>query len=137
MGDYLFAGIFVFVVVVQIVRALRRAGSPTQSARALDALAAKGIPARGLVLTCSQYAVGVTLSQRRFERRTMTLDVDIPGRAPYQSTGDFLIPRGLLEVVPGASLDLSVDPRDPNKIVVLGPGGFTGPWLRLGPPSPY
>jgi hypothetical protein len=135
--DYVFVIIVGVVVLVQIARAVSRSRSPSQSAGALDALAASGIPARGLVLTCSQYAIGVTLSQRRFEKRTMTIDVEIPGREPYVATGDFLVPRGLLEVVPGASLDLSVDARDPNRIVVLGPGGFTGPWLRVGPPAAY
>ncbi|HEY8072798.1 MAG TPA: hypothetical protein VIF62_01780 [Labilithrix sp.] len=135
--DYVFVIIVGVVVLVQIARAVSRSRSPSQSAGALDALAASGIPARGLVLSCSQYAIGVTLSQRRFEKRTMTIDVEIPGREPYVATGDFLVPRGLLEVVPGASLDLSVDARDPNRIVVLGPGGFTGPWLRVGPPAAY
>ncbi len=103
----------------------------------MDKLAVAGLPARGLVLTSAQVAVGVTMNMRRFERRMMTLDVEIPGRAPYICTGSFLIPRGLVEATPGASLELAVDPRNPNNIVVLGPGGFTGPWLNVGPPQPY
>src|SRR5437660_1424750 len=103
----------------------------------LDSIEATGTPARGLVLTCSPYVIGVTINQRRFEKRTMTLDVEIPGQAPYQSSGDFLVPRGLVDAIPGASLELAVDPSNPDKIAVLGPGGFTGPWLRLGPPQPY
>lgn len=139
MGELIFV-CFVIFVVFQIVRAVRRNALPgqgVQSVGALDRLEASGQRARGLVLTCSPYVIGVTLNQRRFERRTMTLDVEIPGTPPYQSSGDFLIPRGLVEAIPGASLDLAVDPSDPDKIAVLGPGGFTGPWLRLGPPLPY
>jgi len=67
----------------------------------------------------------------------MTLDVEIPGREPYVSTGDFLVPRGVAETIPGASLDVAVDARDQNQILVLGPGGFSGPWIRIGPPAPY
>jgi hypothetical protein len=125
------------VIVIQVIRAARSAGAGARSLQAMDQLGATGVPARGLVLTCSPYSTSVTINGRRFEKRTMTLDVEIPGRPPYQSSGDFLIPRGLVEAIPGASLDLTVDPSNPDKIVVLGPGGFTGPWLRLGPPQPY
>ncbi len=128
---------FVAFMVFNVARGYFVRAAPGRTLRALDKVGATGIPARGLVLTSSQYATNVTLNQRRFEKRTMTLDVEIPGRAPYQSSGDFLIPRGLVDAIPGTSLDLAVDPSNPDKIAVLGPGGFTGPWLRLGPPSPY
>ena len=95
-----------------------------------------GTPARGLVLAASQTASGgVTLNGVRYERRQMTIDVEVFGQAPYATTGFFLIPRGQIEAVPGSSLELSVDGR--NQITVLGPGGFTGPWLQYGPPSSY
>jgi hypothetical protein len=50
---------------------------------------------------------------------------------------NLLIPRGLVRAIPGDALDLRVDPSNPQSIAVLGPGGFTGPWLRtLGYYSP-
>ena len=100
-------------------------------------LETKGLRGRGLVLSCAQLGTGVTLNGRRFEKRTMTLDVEIPGRESYVSTGDFLVPRGVAETIPGASLDVAVDAKDQNQILVLGPGGFSGPWIRIGPPAPY
>jgi len=100
-------------------------------------LETKGLRGRGLVLSCAQLGTGVTLNGRRFEKRTMTLDVEIPGREPYVSTGDFLVPRGVAETIPGASLDVAVDAKDQNQILVLGPGGFSGPWIRIGPAAPY
>jgi hypothetical protein len=80
---------------------------------------------------------GVTLGGRRFERRGMTLDVEIPGRPPFIASGNFLVPRGIVEATPGASLELAVHPTNQSRIAVLGPGGFTGPWLNYGPPNSY
>jgi hypothetical protein len=82
-------------------------------------------------------STGVTINGRRFERRTMTLDVEIPGRAPFITNGVFLVPRGIVEATPGSSLELAVHPTKMSQIAVLGPGGFTGPWLNFGPPNTY
>ncbi len=109
----------------------------SRKARRFLSLETKGLRGRGLVLSCAQLGMGVTLNGRRFEKRTMTLDVEIPGREPYVSTGDFLVPRGVAETIPGVSLDVAVDAKDQNQILVLGPGGFSGPWIRIGPPAPY
>ena len=134
-GLLIFLAVIGFFVIRFVWRLIYGAGN--QTPRGLDILATRGIRARGLVLTCSPNVVGVTLSMRRYEKRNMTIDVDVPGRPPYQSTGLYLVPRGLIEIIPGASLDLAVDPKNPNTIAVLGPGGFTGPWLRMGPPQPF
>jgi hypothetical protein len=112
-------------------------GNLLTSTSAIDSLAAKGLRARGLVITSNNLSFGVTIGGRRFERRTMTLDVEIPGRAPFIMNGTFLVPRGIVEATPGTSLELAVNPSDPTKIAVLGPGGFTGPWLNFGPPNTY
>jgi len=101
----------------------------------LNALETRGLRARGLVLSSSMLTTGSTINGLRYETRTMTLDIEIPGRPPYEVTQAFLIPRGLLEPVPGASLDLAVDPSNKNIISVLGPGGFSGPWIRVTPPG--
>ena len=111
-------------------------GAP-MNAQAFSALARGGVGARGLVLTSSQLSTGVRSGGRRFERRTMTIEVEIPGKPPYITSGAFLVPRGLVEGIPGSSLELSVDPSDQSSLVILGPGGFTGPWLQSGPPRPY
>lgn len=92
---------------------------------------------RGLVLASSNAATGVTRNGRRFDLRTMTLEVEVPGMAPYVVQGSFLVPRGQVEAIPGASLELVVDGRSASDITVLGPGGFTGPWLNAGPPKRY
>jgi hypothetical protein len=114
------------LVLVLLIRAFRR-----------WFLAPRGLAARGLVLTCARVSTGVTIAGRRFESRQMTLDVEIPGRPPYQATGTFLVPRGVVEAIPGSSLELVVHPKNMGRITVLGPGGFTGPWLNYGPPNTY
>ena len=127
------------LVIIALVFALIifSSSAASRKMRRFLALETKGLRARGLVLACSQLGTGVTINGRRFEKRSMTLDIEIPGREPYVRSGDFLVPRGLVETIPGASLDLAVDARDPSQVLVLGPGGFSGPWIRIGPPAPY
>jgi hypothetical protein len=125
----------IFIVIWLVVRS--SSGNLLTSRSAIDSLARGGLRGRGLVITCNQMSFGVTLGGRRFERRTMTLDIEIPGRPPYIMNGTFLVPRGIVEATPGASLEVAVSPRNPNRVAVLGPGGFTGPWLNYGPPNTY
>jgi hypothetical protein len=99
--------------------------------------AASGVRGRALVLTSSPNVSGTTVGGVRYERRAMTLEIELPGTAPYQLQGAFLVPRGLTEAIPGSSLDVSVSGTGPSDVTVLGPGGFSGPWLQRGPPQPY
>jgi hypothetical protein len=128
--------VFVFFVAV-VVWVIVVAGASARKLKRQLALETNGVRGRALVLASSFLTTGVTISGVRYERRTMTLDIDIPGRAPYVTSGQFLIPRGLVEPVPGASLDVAVDPSNRSLISVLGPGGFSGPWIRVGVPAPY
>jgi hypothetical protein len=133
-------GFFIgLAIIVFVVWMIARSSSTNllTSTTAIDRLAQRGVRARGLVLTSNQLSFGVTIGMRRFERRTMTLDVEIPGRAPFVMSGTFLVPRGIVEAVPGSSLELAVHPTNMSQIAVLGPGGFTGPWLNFGPPNSY
>jgi hypothetical protein len=128
-----------FGIIALVIWLIARSASTNllTSTTAIDRLARSGVRARGLVLTCNQMSFGVTIGMRRFERRTMTLDVEIPGRAPFVVNGTFLVPRGIVEAIPGSSLELAVHPTNMSQIAVLGPGGFTGPWLNFGPPNGY
>jgi hypothetical protein len=67
----------------------------------------------------------------------MTLEIEVQGVAPYVIQGMFQVPRGMVEPIPGSSLEVAVDRSNPGSVVVLGPGGFTGPWLNSGPPQPF
>jgi hypothetical protein len=128
---YVILAIFAFFV----LRALL--GGSVGGVRTYDRLASGGLRGRALVLASSQIATGVTAVGRRFQRRTMTLDVELRGAGTFVVNGAFLVPRGLVEPIPGCSLEVAVDPKNRQNIAVLGPGGFTGPWLRTGPPALY
>ena len=125
------------IIVAFIAFVMSKAAGNASGVGALDRVRQSGVPARGLVLASSVVSTGVTVGFRRFEQRPMTIEVEVYGQAPYVIQGTFMVPRGLVEGIPGSSLELSVDPRNPNQIAILGPGGFTGPWLQLGPPQSY
>jgi hypothetical protein len=103
----------------------------------MGGLGASGTRARALVLESSRLSNGVTRGGRRYESHTMKLDIEIPGKPSFVTSGVFLVPRGVVDAVPGSSLEVSVNPKKPSNLVVLGPGGFTGSWIRSGPPNAY
>ncbi|MEO7036275.1 MAG: hypothetical protein ABI548_20185 [Polyangiaceae bacterium] len=127
---------FVALVIVTVVVFLIIRGA-SGSKQGILALETNGLPARGLVLACDRVSTGRTINGRRFETFSMTLDVEPYGAAPYVCTGSYLVPRGQVETVPGASLELMVDRKNKNQLLVIGPGGFSGPWLRAQPPNAY
>lgn len=123
------------VIVAVVVFLIIRAAAANQGILALET---KGVPARGLVLACDRVSIGRTINGRRFGLFTMTVDVEpYAGGEPYVCSGAYLVPRGQVEPVPGASLELMLDPKNKNQLLVIGPGGFSGPWLRVGAPNAY
>jgi hypothetical protein len=124
-----------FVAFIAFV--MSKAASNAQGANTIDRLRQGGVPGRGLVLASSVISTGVTVGMRRFEQRQMTIEVEVYGQQPYVIQGTFMVPRGLVDAIPGSSLELAVDSGNPNQIAILGPGGFTGPWLQVGPPQAY
>jgi hypothetical protein len=93
------------------------------SARRANQVVTTGVPAKGLVLQVSQTGVGVFINGTRYERRGMVLDVEIPGRAPYQVSANPLIPKTFVRnVLPGTFVELRIDPRRADSIAVVGPG---------------
>ncbi len=97
-----------------------------------DRLSARGIPARGILLAVSPTGRKVGASWRRFEQRRVRIDVEIPGRAPYEVQATTVFPLNLSrDVLPGATVELRVDPRNPNLLAIIGPGtGFAQAALR-------
>lgn len=126
-------GFAVVLIIFGLIFVLSSSGSSSSAVTQVDQLAVNGTPARGLVLSASSIATGVNMNGRRFDRRTVVLDVEVPGQAPYEINTDVLFPRGIVEALPGSSLELRVDPQNPSNVAVLGPGGLTGPWLANGP----
>ncbi len=130
MGAIITFGIFLFIFIIVTV-------SKNAAVAGRNRLQQSGLRGRGLVLASQNMATNTRINGQRFEQRPMTLEVEVQGRPPYVIQGTFLIPRGLVDAIPGSSLEVAVDPNNPSSVVVLGPGGFTGPWLNLGPPNPY
>jgi hypothetical protein len=129
------AGIVGLIIFFVIFILIKSANTRALGVSGYDRLAKNGVRGRALVLASSNIAVSFRIGMRRFERRSMTLEVELQGREPFIAQGTYPVPRGLVEPIPGSTLDVAVDPR--GNIAVLGPGGFTGPWLNIGPPQPY
>lgn len=83
-----------------------------------------GVPARGILLSVgSQRSAKGNVSQGFYEVRSVSIDVEIPGSAPYQCACSLFIPANLRPLVlPGATLELRVDPRSRQNVAVFGPG---------------
>ena len=91
-----------------------------------------GLEAQGIVLSASRFAsASVTINGQRFETRQIVLDVEVPGKEPYEVSLTPAIPR-ICDVYPGSRLDLRVDRRNPNNIAIVGPPGSIG-WMSAMP----
>jgi hypothetical protein len=71
---------------------------------------------------------GQTLVRNDMHQKNATVDVEIPGQAPYVVTGPLLMPNNMSgDILPGSSVELRVDPSNRSKLVIVGPGsGFAG-----------
>jgi len=95
-------------------------------------LFANGTPARGILLAVSSMSLGsVGVGLYKFQQRQVQIDIEIPGAAPYEVNVVALVPLNLVaDVVPGATVELRVDPKNRNQIAIVGPGvGFNAAML--------
>jgi hypothetical protein len=125
MISFLCMGFVAVLLVVLIGSAVN--GSPAGS---FDSLMQNGIPARGILLQVAQTSSGMTGTiGRRFQQRSVRIDIEIPGRPPYELNAFAWIPMNCVrDVLPGATVELRVDPTNPQKFVIIGPGvGFAPP----------
>jgi hypothetical protein len=94
------------------------------SANEYDRLLKSGLPGRGILLQVSPTATRVA-GTRPSVRRDVLIDVEVAGRAPFELRTSLYIPQALdRDVLPGATLDIRVDPKNPKKIAIVGPGAF-------------
>lgn len=124
-------GTFVFLLVVGflIYRAIRRSRAsslPSATSGTMDcyALLQMGVPAAGiLVQVGTQRTLWGTANPGYFEARRVSIDVELPGQQPYRVDGPIYVPANLRRLVlPGATVELRVDPAAPRNIAVFGPG---------------
>jgi len=121
-----FVVLFVFIFVLKGAKALSVGGT------GYDALVARGIPARGILLAVAPTGTKAGTQARRFEIRQVRIDVEIPGQAPYETNATPMIPINLVrDVLPGATVELRVDPKNPSNMAIIGPGtGFVQQAVR-------
>lgn len=114
------------------------------AANDFDRVRQSGKPALGIILRIEALGTTTTGTPTRFSgmtasgswtwlsksvhRRNARIDVEIPGQPPYEVTTGLLMPLNMSsDVLPGSSVELRIDPKDPKKIIVVGPGsGFAG-----------
>lgn len=107
----------VLFVVGIIVIGLLSGGNPY--ARVLK----RGVMARGILLSVDSLATSVVKGVNGVERRDATVDVEVPGQPPYEVTGQLYIPTNLRDLaLPGATVEVRVDPKKPTVIALVGPG---------------
>ena len=100
-----------------------------------SAIAQRGIPARGILLQVSSVpGRTVGIAPWRFQPRSVVMDIEIPGRPPYQAAVTPFVPTHLVrDVLPGATVELRMNPKNPLQIVIVGPGvGFNSALLNAG-----
>jgi len=127
------AGFGIFVAVLIIVLIAKAAGSASSGTpRGYNALLQNGIQARGILLSVANTSSGsVGIGMYKFQQRTVSIDIEVPGQPPYEAMVTALIPLNLVrDVLPGATVELRVDPKNPNNIAIVGPGvGFNAATL--------
>ncbi len=116
-------GFIVFTVV-------KSAGGATS----FDRLRKSGTPARGILLRVAPQGTRTARVPVSIENRRVRVDVEIPGQAPYEVDAVASFPANLRgDVLPGATVELRVDPKNRNALAIVGPGATFAAALLLGP----
>jgi len=121
-------GVVILFVIVKAMTTSAGASMSTSAGRAQ-----RGTPARGILLwvaTTPSGSVGIT--PWKCQLRTVVMDIEIPGQPPYEATVTVRIPTNLVrDVLPGATVELRVNPKRPSDIAIVGPGvGFNSALLN-------
>lgn len=111
---------------VPIVLVIALISAQMKQIREQEQLAATGVPASGLVLQVARTGMKFSMNGRTYDQRSLVLEVDIPGQPPYEVSVQPLIPRGMLRnILPGATIDIRVDPMNPQRVAVVLPGNMS------------
>jgi hypothetical protein len=117
------AGILLLVAGLYVIGVVAKA-MPSLSGYA--GLAANGIPARGILLEVNPIATSSQGGQIKV--RAILVDVEVPGQPPFEARVSAMMPANLsADVIPGATMELRLHPKDRTQIAIVGPGvGFVG-----------
>jgi len=124
--------LFFIVIAVIVVVAIK--GS---SGGSYDTIAKNGKPARGILLQVASTGTSVRQTGLRLEARSMTIDVEVPGEAPYEVRGTTTFPAVIrADVLPGATVELRVDRKKRLNVVIIGPAVGVGSAFLPQPSQP-
>lgn len=126
------ASVGLAIAIFVIWAVFKAAGSSASTPRGYNALLQRGTPARGILLSVSSMSSGsVGVGMYKFQQRSVTIDIEVPGQPAYEATVTALVPLNLVrDVLPGATVELRVDPKNPTNIAIIGPGvGFNAATL--------
>jgi hypothetical protein len=122
----IFVLFFIAFVIYRVARGARSSSLPASSSGRMDCytLLQLGVPAAGiLVQVGTQRTLWGTASSGYFEARTVSIEVELPGQKPYRVDGPIYVPANMRRLVlPGATVELRVDPGSRQNIAVFGPG---------------
>jgi hypothetical protein len=125
MGFVVVAVVVIFLWLFKLATSPGSTGSTSPSG--YQALLRNGLPARGILLSVTSTPSGsVGVGLYKLQLRQVSLDIELPGQAPYETTTTVAIPLNLVrDVLPGATVELRVDRKHPDNIAIVGPGvGF-------------
>ncbi len=111
---------FIAGIVAVIVLAAMNSDSAVYSR-----LSASGLVARGILLEVGPAPVVTSESSTRpnFRRRRIRIDVELPGQPPYELNTSIAFPSNMARaVLPGATVEVRVDPKNRAKLIIVGPG---------------
>jgi hypothetical protein len=119
-------GLVVVAIFILIFALIIKAGNAAaKAAQAEIDLIRTGTPAQGIFLQVSPTGTRTLINGYRYERRSVVLDVELPGQPPFQLSATPLIPVGMIRsVLPGVAVQLRVDPKNPQSIAVVAPGNL-------------
>jgi hypothetical protein len=120
VGGLIVVAIFLFVSGLLIL-------SGRKQAQQVADLTTTGILGRAIILQADRNSSRTTVNGQRMEQRAVLLDIELPGQQPYEMSLSAAIPR-IVEALPGSSVDVRVDPKDPSNVMIVGPAGSSA-WL--------
>jgi hypothetical protein len=113
-----------FMVIGLIIVVAKLVGGTGPTKLLQQGLVAKGILLRVDIPATRWAAEGGRMA---WQRRRLRIDVELPGHAPYEVDTLVQFPTNMSgSILPGATVELRVDPKKKDRVVISGPGVALG-----------
>jgi len=130
VGGLVFIAIFALIVFFVV----KAANAANKAMQAELNLVNTGIPAQGIFLQVAPTGTRQLINGYRYERRSVVLDVELPGQPPYQLGAMPLIPVSMIRsVLPGVSVQLRIDPKNSQSVAIVAPGNLPPSYFLQAP----